>query len=643
MRGMLLAGMTAIGCGVQAAAPLLHPMFQDHAVLQRDRPIPVYGDAAPGATIDVSLGDSHVEAKAGSDGHWQARLPPLPAGGPYVLEAKSGDVAARASDVLIGDVFLCSGQSNMQFAVRGAANAALEMRFARDGQIRQLTIDTHDSLTPLATFATPVQWTVESPETVGNFSASCWFMARELKTTTKVPIGLVVSAWGGTRIRSWVSEKSLRGLPGLDAEVDMFTLYHTDPQASFRRWDAHWESWWRANGATAAHGNPWQPDYPVAGWKTAPEALGPWALWTGSSPDGFVGQMWLRTTVRLTAAQARQPAILDLGAVNEEDESWVNGHGVGGTSWSSHAQHVIPPGVLKAGDNVVVTNIFCSWRNCGMSGPATSRAIRFKDGTAALLSGPWRYAEVPDGLIAPQLPWGPTHGVAIDYNGMIAPIGPYAFRAAVWYQGESNVHFTQEYGPALEALMRDWRGQFGAGLPFLIVQLPNFGLPPTQPEASGLAEVREAQRRVASADPRAAYIVTIDIGDPGNIHPVNKQEVGRRLALAARNLLLGEKVAYNGPAPLSATRQADGVAVRFASTGALAGYSGFPNAFELCGATQDSCRWASARIEGADRVVVTGSNTASSTRVRYCWGESPICTLSDESRLPATPFEVPIQ
>ncbi len=637
--GLLFLAL-AMFAGPSAAAdgPLLHAMFQDHAVLQRDKPINVYGVAPKGAAVSVTLNGVTGQATADDRGHWLATLPAMGAGGPYTLTATAGGVSQTVNDVLIGDVLLCTGQSNMQLAVRAAADAALEMRAATDNQIRQFTIATHESLTPLDSFADPTQWTVESPDTAGNFSASCFYMARELKKTTHVPIGMVVSAWGGSRVRAWISEGALRSLGYFNDDLDMFDLYQTDPQAAQRHWDAKWEAWWRSQPHPP--GEPWSVSYPANDWAVAPPTLGAWARWTGTSPDGFVGQMWLRTTVSLTAAQAAQPAMLDLGAVNEEDESWVNGQGVGGTSWSQHARHDIPAGVLHAGDNVIVTNIFCSWRNCGMSGPAENRAIRFKDGSAALLSNPWRYAQAPDDLIAPQIPWGPTHGVAMDYNGMIAPVGPYGFKTAVWYQGESNIYFAEHYQTSLMAMMADWRKLFGADLPFLIVEIPDYGPIPTKPVASGWSDVREAQRRAALADKHSGYIVTIDIGEPLVLHPTNKQEVGRRLALAARAVVYGEKISYAGPMPGHAKAEKGKVVVPFGDvTGRLVSYSGNPNAFELCGASQASCSFADAHIKG-DSVELTGG--AGATRVRYCWGDSPICTLSDGSGLPTTPFELTI-
>lgn len=644
-RGALVAAaLVSAGPVIAADAPLLHAMFQDHAVLQRDRPIPVYGEAAPGAAVTVRLAGAVATTRAGSDGAWQTSLPALPAGGPFALEA-STDANQRQSigDVLIGDVFLCAGQSNMQLAVRAAANAQAEMRGPVDGQIRQLTIATKDSLVPLRTFATPVQWMVGSTDTVGNFSASCYYFARELKKTTNVPIGLVVAAWGGSRVRAWTSEPALRRLGYFAADLDMLDTYRTDPQAALRQWDRTWENWWHANGAAAAGGDPWRPPYSAAKWETAPPPLGPWALWTGSSPDGFVGQMWLRTSVTLTAAQAKQPAILDLGSINEEDQSWINGKGVGGTAGARQARHEIPAGVLRAGENLIVTNIFCSWRNCGLNGPPETRAIRLKDGSAIPLAGPWRYAQVPDTLIAPQLPWGPTHGASIIHNGMIAPIGAYGLRAAIWYQGESDIYFAERYQATMAAMMADWRGRFGAELPFLIVQIPNYGPYQTRPGPSVWSDVREAQRRAVLADPHASYIVTVDIGDAQNLHPGNKQELGRRLAIAAQPVVYGTKAPMAGPAPSAVRREGGGVSVRFGGvTGQLVSYSGSPNAFELCGATQASCTFAGARIDGPDRVMLSAPTANTATRVRFCWGDSPICTLSDGSGLPATPFEAAI-
>ena len=639
MRYLILA-VALLAAAPAEAEPLLHPMFADHAVLQRGQPIPVYGAARPGADVSVQLGSASVTAHADKAGQWRAAVPAMPAGGPYILHVTSGGDSQDVRDVLVGDVFLCTGQSNMQLSVRGAANATFEIAAATDGDVRELAVDRVPSPVELSAFKTPVSWKVESPQTAGDFSASCFYFARELRKHVKVPVGLITVAWGGTRVRGWVSDASLRQLGAFNDDLDMLALYQRDPVAASHRWDAAWESWWRAHGK----GEPWKED--TASWPVAPAGLGAWVDWPGLSlPEGsaepgvgFVGQMWLATHVRLTAAQAAQTATLDLGRANEEEKSWVNGQGVGGSSQQPDARHDLPRGLLHEGDNSITVNVFCSWKNCGLTGPASTRAIRFADGSSAALDQPWHYKAV-DTLIAPQIPWGPMHGVGLQYGGMIKPIGPYGVKAAIWYQGESNIYFAKTYQPGLTAMMADWRKQFGSALPFIIVQIPDYGPAPTQPVESLWSDVREAQRRTVEADPHAALVVTIDIGNPKLLHPTNKQEIGRRIAIAARHLVYGETLAPSGPRVVSARKNGDQVTLSFRDvTGALTGYNGQPNAFELCDA--GGCRWARATLTNDQ---VTLSSAGSATRVRYCWGDSPVCTLSDAAALPAGPFEVPVQ
>jgi sialate O-acetylesterase len=627
-----------------AGPELLHPMFQDHAILQRDRPIKIYGDTAPRADVTARLGAATLNTRAGADGHWSATLPAMPAGGPYTLTATANGETETANDVFVGDVFLCAGQSNMEFSQRQAQGGADDALTATDGQIRQLRINNNASPTQRHTFATAVRWVVGSPESVGNFSAACYYFARELKKTVNVPIGMIVGAWGGARVRNWVSEAALRRLsPNSEdnEDLDILALYRTDQQAALRRWGTKWESWWKT--ARPADGEPWSLEYDDSSWKIAPPALGAWALWNGTSPDGFVGQMWMRTTVTLSADQAAKPgAVLDLSSVNEEDETWINGKDVGASSFANRTQHPIRSGVLKAGANVIATNIFCSWRNCGIRGPAENRAIRFGDGSSVPLSNSWRYREVPDASIGPQLPWGPTHGVTMDYNGIISPIGAYGLRGVVWYQGESDIYFARNYKATLLAMMTDWRRQFeNPNFPFLIVQLPNYGPIPSQPAASLWADVREAQRQSVIEDNHAAITVNIDIGESTNLHPTNKREVGRRLSIAARRLIYGERIPSSGATVAKATRRGSEVVVAFNNvTGTLSIRGPGPTGFELCGATQASCRWAETRVERASVVML---NAANATRVRYAWGDSPVSSLYDDSGLPAGPFEVTIQ
>lgn len=624
------------------APQLLHPLFQDHAVLQRARPINVYGETVPGAAVTVAIGSAVVETRADEDGHWRARLPALSPGGPYTLTARANGETRTASDILVGDVFFCSGQSNMAFSQRQAQGAADDARSATDAGIRHFNVPATATLTPQRTFTGSPRWIVGSPETVGSFSAVCYYFARELKNTVNVPVGIVTAAYGGARLRNFTSEETLRQL-GLETEdLDILDLYRRDQTAAIRRWGTRWESWWTA--VQSREGRPWMPEYDDTSWRTAPPALGAWALWTGTNPDGFIGQMWMRTTVTLTPEQAaKRGAVVDLGSINQEDETWLNGEYLGASSFGNRTRYAIEPGVLKAGVNVIATNIYCGWRDCGLRGPADNRAVRLADNTSVPLTNPWKYEEVSDGLIGPRLPWGSVHGMTLHDNGMIAPLGAYTFRGAVWYQGESDVHFAVSYYKStLLGMMAERRRQFeDPDLPFLLVQLPSYGSIPTQPTFSTWASLREAQRQTAVADKHAAIAVTVDIGDTADLHPTNKREVGRRLSIAARHLIYGEPIPPSGPVVDSVRRRGSVVVISFRDvTGALTMRSNSPSGFELCGDTQASCRWADARVKGRSVLL---SNAAGATRVRYAWGGSPVYTLADGSRLPAGPFEIAIR
>jgi len=244
----------------------------------------------------------------------------------------------------------------------------------------------------------------------------------------------------------------------------------------------------------------------------------------------------------------------------------------------------------------------------------------------------------------PRAPWQSVGGLTSIYNAMIAPLGSYGLRGVLWYQGESNADEAAQYQALLAALMADWRRQFSADLPYLIVELPNFGATPAAPSASGWANLREAQRRAVMNDAHAALAVTIDVGDAHELHPPDKQSVGTRLARAARHLIYGESVTASGPVPRAAMRDGARVVVGFDGVdGALVAYSSNrPIAFELCGAEQSSCRFVDAALE-SDRVLLDAGAITNDTRVRFCWGDAPICNLYDQSGLPAGPFEIAIK
>ncbi|MDI9238435.1 sialate O-acetylesterase [Lysobacter sp. LF1] len=626
-------------------ATLLHTMFQDHAVLQRGQPIRLYGRATPGEAVKLTFAGKRAMARADADGRWTATLPALKAGGPYTLTASATGTTQTVSDVLVGDVWLCSGQSNMELQVWRSLDARAEISGASSDTIRLLTVPQDGAVTPQETFQRPVTWNKLDSDSVRDFSAACYYYARELQKTVNVPMGLINAAWGGSRIQAWTSGPALRATNLYKDELDVLAQYATDPVGAIGRWGDVWARWWNARPDAKPGDTPWSATYvPGKDWRTAPHDLGPWEKWGVPELAQFDGMLWYRTTVKLTAQQASQDAVLALGPADEVDMTWVNGVAVGSTYGAgSGREYVLPRGLLKEGENSVVLNVLDTYRDGGLAGPASAHALRFKDGTSVVLSNPWKWRAVQGTDWPPRAPWQTAAGLSTLYNGMIAPLGRYNLRGMLWYQGESNTFEAERYRDLLRVLRADWRDRFGQDTPFTIVQLAGYGQPKSAPGESGWAALRESQRTVANDDANTGLAVAIDIGDHYDIHPSNKQELGRRLARVARHVVYGEKIAPSGPVPTAVKRVDDGIVVTFADvTGDLVAQGSYgPIGFELCGAAKDSCRYADAKAWG-NAVALRAPNAHEATRVRYCWADGPVCTLFDGANLPAGPFELSI-
>jgi sialate O-acetylesterase len=600
------------------------------------------------------LADARARATADAAGHWSATLPAMHAGGPFMLGAQASSGAKEAvSDVVIGDVFLCSGQSNMELSVLRAADSDNEIRNSTDGGIRMLNIAHASSPTALDRFQRPVHWEAAEPQTVPAWSAVCFFYAREIRKSVHVAIGLVHASWGGSNIRPWMSIESLRADGGYGAMLDILSAYAGDPAAGQQRFAREWEGWWRRASHDASGTEPWSPSPAAARvgvknstqWRAAPAVLRNWREWGVDYLRDFTGLVWYRTTIRLSAAQARASASLALGAINQVDQTWINGRAVGNTfGYGTERRYAVPAGVLRAGDNTLVINVLSTYGGGGLLEGGEKRALILGGGESIALDGPWTYRMAPTAVgYPPRAPWEAIGGFGTLFNAMIAPMGNFGFRAVLWYQGESNTGEADTYRRLLTEMMADWRRRFGDDLAFLVVQLPNFGVPPVAPGESGWSDLREAQRGAVAADAHAGLAVTIDIGDAHNLHPTNKQDVGRRLARAARRVVYADPTTPTGPVAQGAARQGREITVDFKDVdGSLVAYSHQgPIGFELCGALAGTCRYVEARIDGS-RVNLESPEDAAPTRVRYCWGDSPICTLFDAAGLPAGPFELEV-
>lgn len=649
MWGAIAAAIALMLCAESQAQerPLLHPIFQDHAVLQRGKPIAVWGWAEPGARVRVTLDRAARIARAGADGRWRVDLPARAASAAALtLRVESGAAAQSVSDLLVGDVYLCSGQSNMEFQTRYATNAGVEVAAGHHPNLRlfQVTRRIADD-GPRALPEPADRWAAASAESVADFSAVCYFFGRDLHLQTGVPIGLIHASWGGTIIEAWMSERAFTQLGGYDEAVALMQQNRADPGAARRRFTALMESWWAENDPGGRAG--WfAPDFDDGAWR----AIMPQGFWEsiGEAPlAGFDGIAWYRTEFTLTAAQAALGGRFELGPADDIDATYLNGRAIGAMSgWDQPRNYDVAPGALRAGRNVLAAAVLDSGGGGGFWGPADAKLLRLSDGSVIPLNNVWRYAiSAPLGAVSapPQAPWGGPNGHAVLFNGMVAPLAPYGLAGVVWYQGESNAGAPDEYARLTPAWMADWRARFEAPrLPFFITQLANFGMPAFgEPAPFSWGGLRDVQRRVVDADGRAGLAVTIDIGDRYDIHPTQKLIVGQRLARHALAMIYGVDVITDGPKPISAQRAGDGVRVRF-SHGPLLSYGGHrPIGFELCDASR-ACQFVDALVEG-EEIVLTPRGGLEPAFVRYCWGDAPVCNLYNAEDLPAAGFELEIR
>ena len=625
------------GAGAAWADPVILTPMSDHAVLQREAPITVTGRADPGEAITVRLGSARTTVRAGRDGAWRAVLPAMKAGGPYTLTATGKTATATMADLLIGDVWLCSGQSNMEFETRRTLNGDGIVGGSADDRIRLLSMEHKVAFSP----DTPLQprpvWAAAAPDSVKDFSAACYLMVRQLAADRKVPMGAIDSSWGGTQIRPWIASADAAPLPGNAEDAALLDLYQRDASAGAARFAARWGAWWRGVTGDAAGQEPWNaPDR--RRWKPVPKASF-WEEWGNADLSSFNGTVWFRKTVDLPATTG--DALLDLGGIDELDTVWVNGVAVGSSfGWGSPRRYPVPARALKAGRNEIVVAVTDSYGPGGMNGPAAAMKLTPAGGAAVPIGTGWRYsvATEPGAGNPPRTPWESHAGLATLYNGMIAPLGPIALKGVAWYQGESDVG-KPGYDKRMAALMAGWRRQFASpDLPFLIVGLADYGAPPLAPTDSGWGVVRNEQRLAAKNDPHAAIVTAVDIGERTDIHPANKNTLAERLVRAANVVAYGDKGAASGPLVESAAMQGSDVVVRFAGvTGALHAWSAAgPIGFELCGG--GTCRFAEGRVAG-DRVILRGDGKPV-TRVRYAFADAPVVNTFDEANLPVVPFEI---
>ena len=643
-RRLLPVAVSLVVCAVAQADVKLNPLFSPHAVLQQQKAITIWGTADTGEVVTVELDGKKRKATA-HHGHWHVDIPSLAAGGPYTLTVH-GKNTITVPDILIGEVWVASGQSNMEFPMGpqpwteplvGGPQAIAEANYP---QIREFTVE--KKIAPAPVNEVRGEWVPCTPETVTKYSAVAFFFARAIHHDRRVPVGIIHTSWGGTPAEAWTRHEALEQLPYYKDILAQEDEAFRDPTGAAAKYEAYLDQWYqlhdKGTGSGPTGGKAWSdPAFDDSAWG---QALQPGA-WEDSGMPGFDGIVWLRRTFDLPADWKDGGAELSLGPIDDADTTWINGHRVGATAGYDTPRHYnIPEGVLKPGRNQITVRVLDTGGNGGFTGTADQLSLKPTGTTNAAISlaGDWKRAQSLSFDHAPrpreQVTASPV-APSVLFNGMLYPVIPYTIRGVIWYQGEANSDRAAEYQKLFPAMIADWRKLWRLGdFPFLFVQIA--------PYESMRPEIREAQLLTLDRSPKTAMAVTLDVGSPHNIHPGNKQPVGERLALAARALAYHEHIEYSGPLFADAKFRDGQAIVEFTHVGrGLAVKGNALVGFTLADA--NGVFHPAKAVIDKKKLIVTADGVTRATAVRYAWANIPTGNLYNLDGLPASPFRSDVE
>ncbi len=628
-------GPASAGGTDATSLPFVSPLFGSNMVLQRDKTNTIWGWTTPGDVVRVELASQSTTATAGADGRWEVRMVPPATGGPYTLSL-SGPQSVDLTNVLVGDVWICGGQSNMEFPLSRARNGAAEVEAASHPNLRLFTVRQQPAYAPASTVQGT--WRVCTPQTVsadGGVSAVGYFFARKLQAETNIPIGLIKDCWGGTPAESWTRAGTLRRLGGFDAALAEVERLRARGGPQYGNYITHWYD----EFDSAQKDNAWAaPDLDDGDWTPVTLPGGFRELGVPATP----AVCYFRKTVVLPDPVPAGAAKIHLGVIERMDTTQINGQWIGASAWVENPRkYAIGDGVLKPGTNVITVRVFKIQPDGGFKSDPGQLKLILGDRTEIPLAGGWKAKLSVDARPPHPLPlsfenW-PTMP-AVLYNGMIAPLAPLALSGALWYQGEANVGRAAQYRALLPAMIADWRGTFGQGdFPFYIVSLAAYLPHRDTPGDDAWAELREAQAFAARTVPNCGLAVAIDVGAANDIHPVDKKEVGERLAACALAGHYDRPVPCSGPTFVRAEEIPGALKLHFTNVnGGLVVKGETLGEFSVAG-EDGRWHWADACIAG-DAVIVSAAEVPHPKAARYAWQANPIATLFNAAGFPAVPF-----
>jgi sialate O-acetylesterase len=611
-------------------------IFNSHAVLQQQQPVPVWGWSEPGDKVTIRLGKWITSAIAGQDGKWKGVLAPMHAGGPYEMVVSNNTDKLTFTDIWLGEVWLCSGQSNMEWKLSQAHNYSTEKTKSDFPQIRQYYVPHEVALQPHNGTGNGT-WSICTPENAGAFTAVGYFFAKAIHEKLKVPVGIIHASWGGSQIEGWISRNAM-----LESEV--LGWYARQIPATWAAADSLQDKKLRQQllghqlPVTPAHEQLYtQPDYQFKGWQPSQSAIGQWD-WKGIW--AFRGTGYMARQVQVPKQMTEVETELGLAIQDNYNEVYANGVLIYAGIQKGPRKIIVPAHTWKEGTNTLVLKNKPmqdpAWFGPGIMGNAADMYLRSQNNQIPL-DLDWK---LMPSFATPHFYEHNSNNVGTSiFNAMIAPLVPYALKGVLWYQGESNAERAFEYRHSLPLLIQDWRKQWSDSIGFYIAQLSSYGANHSANAGSWWAELREAQA-MATQLPHTGMAITLDAGDAHDIHPTNKEIVGQRLALAALHQTYGHALPYSGPVYDAVEMKPGRAILHFQHTfGGLEAKGKYPYllGFEIAGA--DSVfHFARANIEG-DKVMVFGNNNEVPLAVRYAWSDAPIdANLYNAAGLPAGSF-----
>lgn len=633
MKKLLLSLLTiliSISINAQVTLPKI---FADNMIVQRNTPIPVWGTAKANEEIEIRFNKQVKKTKADQNGKWMVRLDNETAGGPYKLTIKGSNFIAY-ENVLVGEVWLCSGQSNMEWSVAQSNDFKKELASANNPMIRHIKIDREINSLPQIELNSSNSWQVCDSSTIGGFTAAGYFFAKNIYNELKIPIGLINASWGGTNIETWISREGFESSDEFKEMIAGMPKVSLDSLSKLRikGFDKRIETLQGAKINAAVATGFKEAGYDDSKW---PELNQP-ELWEQQSLGEFDGVVWLRKSIVLSADECKKEAVLELSTIDDDDVTFLNGVELGSTnSWDTFRKYAIPSGVLKEGINVIAIRVTDNGGGGGIYG--NPEDLKLSIGSSHIpLNGQWKFQ-----VEAIKRSVNENSFPSLCYNAMINPLIPFAFKGVLWYQGEANAPRAYQYRTTFPLMINDWREKWNQGdFPFYFVQLASFYTKGNSNEGCGWAELQEAQNMTLSL-PKTGMVVTTDlVTNPRDIHPTNKQDVGKRLSAIALNNVYQKQMVCSGPRYKSMEINGNKVVVTFDEIGS--GLStpdkyGYVKGFEMAGEDQ-VFHYAMAYIKD-NKVIIFSDKVPNPVAVHFSWiGDASESNLYNKEGFPAVPF-----